>query len=60
MIINDLYKVAMLSAAWIIIFEHLNPVYASVYAIGILLIVGHILIRNFTDFNDDSTNIFEE
>ena len=54
MIIDDLYRVAMLSAAWIIIFEYLNPLYAFVYAIGMLVIVAYILMTNFVELSGDS------
>ena len=57
MIIDDLYKVTMLSAGWLIIFEYLNPVEAIVYAIAIIVIIGYILITNYMNLFKDSENL---
>jgi len=54
MIIDDLYKVTMLSAAWLIFLEYLDSLSAFVYAIGILVIIGYILITNWMELSGDS------
>jgi len=57
MIIDDLYKVTMLQAGWLIIFDYLNPLEAFVYAIGIIVLLGFILLRNFKSLSEYFTTL---
>jgi hypothetical protein len=62
MTLDDLYKVVMLTAAWIITDEFVGLVGAFVMGISILVIITYIMaknVKNLIDLNDNSTNFSE-
>ena len=59
MIIDDLYKVVMLHAAWIITYEYAGLMDLFVMSIAMLAIIIYIMIKNTRGLIGDSSKLWE-
>jgi len=59
MIIDDLYKVVMLHAAWIIIYQYGGLMDWYVTGIAMLAIITYIMIKNVSGLLNDSSKLWE-
>jgi len=59
MIIDDLYKVVMLHAAWIITYEYAGIMESFIMGMAMLAIITYIMLKNTTGLIDDSSKLWE-
>jgi len=59
MIIDDLYKVVMLHAAWIITYEYVGLMGSFITGIATLAIITYIMIKNVTGLMNDSSTLWK-
>jgi len=59
MIIDDLYKVVMLHAAWIITYEYVGLMGSFITGIAILAIITYIMLKNTTGLINDPSKLWE-
>jgi len=59
MIIDDLYKVVMLHAAWIITYEYAGLMGSFITGIAMLAIITYIMIKNVSGLVNDSSKLWE-